>query len=272
MKLKGKVVLITGGSGGIGKALALAFANQGADISICGRDPEALEKTAAEIRIKGVKVLSVPADVGVKEDCERFIQESLKTFGRIDILINNAGMSMRALFKDANLDVIERLMQVNFWGMVYCTHYALESLLKSKGTIIGISSIAGHRGLPARTGYSASKFAMNGFLEALRTELLYTGVSVLTVSPGFTQSNIRNTALSGDGKPQKESPLAENKIMSAEEVAEAIVKATLNKKRSLVLTRQGKLTVTLNKILPGWMDKMVYKHFAAEPDSPLPKR
>jgi len=267
--MKNKVVVISGASGGIGKALALQFASAGANISICGRNETALESTAEEIRKSGVEVLITVADVGLKEDCERFIQATVNKWGSIDVLINNAGMSMRARLQDLEIQVIEQLMQVNFMGTVYCTKFALPYLLKSKGSIVGISSIAGYRGLPARTGYSASKFAMNGFLESLRTELLESGVHVLTASPGFTTSNIRNTALSADGTPQGESPLNEAKIMSAEKVAKLIFEAVQKRKRELIISTQGKMTVFLNKWFPGFMDKMVFNHFAKETDSPL---
>ncbi|MEM7038439.1 MAG: SDR family NAD(P)-dependent oxidoreductase, partial [Bacteroidota bacterium] len=138
-----------------------------------------------------------------------------------------------------------------------------------KGSIIGVSSIAGFRGLPGRTGYSASKFAMHGFLESLRTEVLKKGVHVLVACPGFTASNIRKVALTADGSQQGDTPLKEKKLMSSEEVADHIYKATVRRKRTIVLTRQGKLTVWLNKRFPKFMDKMVYNHFAKEPDSPL---
>jgi short-subunit dehydrogenase len=270
--MKGKVVLITGASGGIGLALAQRFGAEGANLSICGRSASALEEARKSLSSQGYKVLAVQADVANKEDCARFIDSSLKEYGRIDVLVNNAGISMRALFRDMSLDVMEQIMQINFMGTVYCTRYALEALIQSKGSIVGISSIAGYRGLPARCGYSASKFAMNGFLESIRTELLYEGVNVLTASPGFTASGILNKALSADGSPQGESPLDEAKIMSAEAVADCIFKAVVARKRSLILTRQGKLTVWMNKWFPALMDKMVFNHFAAEPDSPLKKR
>jgi len=152
---------------------------------------------------------------------------------------------------------------------VYCTKFAYPSILANKGTIVGVSSIAGYRGLPARTGYSASKFAMQGFLEALRTENLHTGVNVMWVCPGFTASNIRNTALNPQGQAQSETPLDEGKLMSAETVAAHIATAIAKRKRTLVLTGQGKLTVLLSKLLPGFLDKMVYNHFKKEPGSPL---
>jgi len=176
---------------------------------------------------------------------------------------------MRALFEDVDLNVIRQLMNTNFWGTVYCTKYALSYLLKSKGSVVGVSSIAGYKGLPGRTGYSASKFAMQGFLETLRIENLKKGLHVLIACPGFTASNIRNTALAKDGSMQGESPLNEGKLMTSEEVARRIIMAIEKRKHRLVLTTQGKLIVFLNKFFPKIIDKMVYNHMAKEPDSPF---
>jgi len=163
---------------------------------------------------------------------------------------------MRALFKDLDLVVIRNLMDVNFWGTVYCTKYAMPELLKSKGSVVGISSIAGYRGLPGRTGYSASKFAMNGFLEALRVENLKTGLHVMIAAPGFTASNIRNTALSKDGEQHGETSMDEGKMMSSEEVARTIVDGVVKQKRTLIMTGQGKLAVLMNKLVPAWVDNI----------------
>jgi short-subunit dehydrogenase len=160
-------------------------------------------------------------------------------------------------------------MDINFYGTVYATKYALPHILQTKGSVLGISSIAGYRGLPGRTGYSASKFAMHGFLETLRTEVLEKGVHVMIACPGFTASNIRNAALTAQGQVQGQSPLDEGNIMSAEEVADRILKATRQRKRDLVMTAQGKLTVFLNKWLPGLTDRLVLKHFKKEKDSPV---
>ncbi len=267
--MKGKVVIVTGASSGIGKACAAVFGAHGARVVITGRNVQKLQEAAEELLAKGIEVLPVSADVSKEEDNAKVIADTLNAYGRIDVLINNAGISMRALFNDLDVSVIKQVMDINFYGTVYATKAALPEIIKNKGSIIGVSSIAGYRGLPARTGYSASKFALQGFLESIRTELLHTGVHVLTACPGFTASNIRNTALSKDGSAQSESPLNEGKIMTAEEVAEAIYKATVNRKRDLVLTSQGKLTVFLNKWFPGFMDKMVFNHFAKEKDSPL---
>lgn len=262
-----KVFVITGGSSGIGKALADAALAQGARVAVCGRNLEKLQQQFSP----SANLLCFQADVAREADCKAFIDTVVTKWGRVDVLINNAGVSMRALFEDVDLSVIRELMDINFWGAVYCTKYALPSLRKTKGVIAGISSIAGYRGLPARTGYSASKFALQGFLESLRTELLRTGVHVMWVSPGFTSTNIRNVARSSDGSAQAETPLDESKLMTSEECAALILKGISARKRSMVFTGQGKLTVWLNKLLPSVADKLVYKHFLNEPDSPLKK-
>jgi short-subunit dehydrogenase len=163
-------------------------------------------------------------------------------------------------------------MDINFWGTVYCTKYALPFLLKSKGSVVGISSIAGYKGLPARTGYSASKFAMQGFLESLRIENLKKDLHVLIACPGFTASNIRNTALAADGSQQGESPRDEGKMMQPNEVALALMRAIEKRKRTLTLTTQGKLLVFLNKFIPAQVDRMVFKQMAKEPDSPFDRK
>ena len=176
---------------------------------------------------------------------------------------------MRALFKDVDLKVLKTLMDVNFWGTVYCTKYALPHILKTKGSIVGVSSIAGYKGLPGRSGYSASKFAMNGFLDVLRVENLKAGLHVMTACPGFTASNIRNTALAKDGTQQGESTLEEDKMMTAGEVARLIADGVEDRSRTLIMTGQGKLTVALNKFFPAWLDKLVYNTFSKEKDALL---
>ena len=265
--LKNKVIVITGGSSGIGKALVDLSLARGAKVAVCARN---LAKLESHFKA-GDNLFCFKADVSIEADCEAFINATQNKWGGIDVLINNAGISMRALFDEAHLSVIKELMDINFWGSVYCTKFALPYIIKNKGIISSVSSIAGYRGLPARTGYSASKFALNGFMEALRTELLHTGVHVMWVAPGFTASNIRNVARSSDGSAQAETPLEENKLMSAEECARRILDGAEKKKRTIVMTSQGFLAVWLNKLLPAFADKMVYKHFLSEPGSPLQK-
>jgi len=257
-----KVVVITGGTDGIGKALVDALLAQGAKVATCGRHHDKLYKLQSEY--PSYPLHTVVADVSSENDCRHFIESTMKVFGGIDILINNAGISMRALFKDAEVDVTRKLMDINFFGAVYCTKYAINSLIERKGTIVGISSIAGYRGLPGRSGYSASKFALQGWLESLKTELAGDGVHVMWISPGFTSSNIRNTALNSQGQRQEENPMDEGKMMTAEECARHILKAIKNKKRSLVMTFTGKETVFMQKFFPSLADKLVRKFYFKE--------
>ena len=267
--MKNQVVIITGASSGIGKALAFEFGRQGAIIVITSRNQSKLNEAASELQAANILQHAIVCDSSSEEQTRKMIQEVVDRFGRIDLLINNAGISMRSMFETVDLQVLKQVMDINFWGTVYATHAALPYLKQRKGGIIGISSIAGYRGLPVRTGYSASKFAMNGFLEALRTELIGTGVHVLTACPGFTASNIRNASLTGDGSIAGETMREEEKMMSAEEVAFEIRKAYEAKKKTLVLTFQGKLTVFLNKWINSLMDKLVYNTLKKEKDSPL---
>ena len=254
-----KVVVITGGSDGIGKAIIETLLPMGAKIATCGRNQDKLYQL--QIAYSKYPLHCVVADVSNYNDCKRFIDSSIHEFGGIDIIINNAGISMRSLMQDADVDVIKRVMDINFMGAVYCTKLALQSIIQRKGTIVGVSSIAGYRGLPGRSGYSASKFALNGWLEALRTELLESGVNVMWVCPGFTKSNIRNAALNEKAVAQGESPLDESALMSAEICAKHILNAIVNKKRTLVLTFKGKQTVLINKLFPAWADKLTRKFF-----------
>lgn len=267
--MKDKIVIITGASSGIGRALVVEMAHRGTKIVAAARNKAKLDELAEELEDINENIVVVETDVSKENDCRNLIMIAVENFGGIDVLINNAGISMRAIFEETEVDVLKKLMDVNFWGMVYCTKYAMPYLLKSKGSVVGVSSIAGYKGLPGRTGYSSSKFAMNGFLEVLRIENLKKGLHVLIACPGFTTSNIRNTALNKKGEMQGESPRDEGKMMTAEAVAKHIAKAIVKRKNNLILTGQGKLTVTLNKFFPKFMDKMVYNHMAKEEDSPF---
>lgn len=267
--MKDKVVIVTGASSGIGLACAEAFAAQGAKVVLAARSISTLQDIEKQLQAKGSQTLVVATDVSKEEDCQNLINQTIATFGQLDILVNNAGISMRAVFADADLDVLRKLMDINFWGTVYCTKYALPYLLKTQGTVVGVSSIAGFKGLPGRTGYSASKFAMNGFLESLRIENLKTGLNVLTVCPGFTASNIRNTALGKDGNAQGESPRDEKKMMQPAEVAHFMIQAITKRKKLIVLTGQGKLAVTLNKFFPQLVDRLTFNEMAKENNAPF---
>ena len=256
---KDKVVIVTGGTDGIGKALVEELIKEGAKVSTCGRNHDKLYHL--QTQFPSAALHTMVADVSNENDCRRFVEMTNKMFGGIDVLINNAGISMRAELKDASVDVIKKVMDINFFGAVYCTKYALPFLMERNGTVVGVSSIAGYRGLPGRSGYSASKWALQGWLEAVRTEMLDSGVNVMWVCPGFTTSNIRNAALNKEGQAHGESPMDEGKMMSAEDCAKRILSAVEKRRRTVVMTFQGKQTVFLNKFFPNLADRFVRKFF-----------
>lgn len=270
--LNGKVAIITGASSGIGLACAIELAENGATVILASRNISKLNNIVEELLIKGHKAIAVKTDVSVEDDCKKLINLTVEKFGRIDIIINNAGISMRALLEDVDTKVIRQLMEVNFFGTVYCTKYALPFLLKTKGSVVGITSIAGYCGLPGRSGYSASKFAIRGFLETIRVENIYNGLHVMIVAPGFTATNIRYSALTADGKPQGISPRNESKMMTAQQVAKKIAKGILQRRRSLIMTSEGKLSIIARKIFPSLTDKILLLYMAKEPDSTLIRR
>jgi short-subunit dehydrogenase len=263
------IALITGAGSGIGEALAYESARRGYDLVIMGRNAENLNTVAAACENLGARVAVVPGDVSKPDDCKKMVDTAQHLPGNIKVLFNNAGISMRAVFENTDTDVLHKLMNTNFWGTVYCTQYALPELLKNKGSVVGVSSIAGFKGLPGRTGYSASKFAMHGFLESLRNENLKKNLHVLIACPGYTASNIRKTALNSEGKSQAETPLDESKLMQPAEVATAIWNSVEKRRLYLVLTLQGKMAVFINKWWPALADKLAYNVISKEPDSPF---
>jgi short-subunit dehydrogenase len=269
-QMKDKIVVITGASSGIGKALAYEFGQKGATVVLASRNLSMLQWIVADLQRLEIQALAVQTDVTIENDCRMLIEKTLLRYGRIDVMINNAGISMRALFIDLQLDVMRRLMDTNYWGTVYCTKFAMPHLLQSEGSLVGVISIGGYIGMPGRSAYAASKFAVRGFLDTVRVENRKTGLHVLVVAPGFTTSNIRRAALLADGSAQGATPRDENHMMSAEAVAAYLFKAVERRKRHLILTFiQGKLTVFLGKFLPEFLDKQIYETFAKEPDSPL---
>ena len=274
-EIKDKVAVVTGASSGIGLAAVKEFATAGARVVLAARSAEKLNEIVRELEMQypsgsgSSRFLAVPTDVCREEDCKNLIEKAVEAYQKIDILVNNAGISMRALFKDLDLSVIRQLMDVNFWGTVYCTKYALPYLLQTKGSVVGVISIAGFKGLPARTGYSASKFAVYGFLDTLRVEHLHDGLHVMIFAPGFTASNIRNVALTADGSRQGETPRDEDKMMSAEEVARRMLVGIRKEKAQIILTPIGKITVLLNKFFPRLVDRLEYDYMKKEPGSPL---
>ncbi len=267
--LKGKVVVITGASSGIGEAMAKVYSEMGAKLVLGARSEDKLQALCEDLRSKGGEAVYCATDVVSEQDCKRLIDTGVEAFGGIDVLICNAGISMRAIFDDVDLKVLHRLMDVNFWGTVNCTKYALPYLQASHGSLVGISSVAGLHGLPGRTGYSASKFAMTGFLETVRIENLKKGLHVMVACPGFTASNVRFSALVADGSQQGSTPREEGKMMTGEQVAKIVAKGIAKRKRLCLMEIEGRATHFVKKFAPAFLDKMFYLVMSREPDSPF---
>jgi short-subunit dehydrogenase len=267
--MKSKTVVITGASSGIGEAMAQLYAKMGARVVLGARSEDKLKTLTDKITADGGQAVYCATDVTKAEDCKRLIDKAVESYGGIDILICNAGISMRAIFDDVDLSVLHRLMDVNFWGTVYCSKYALPYLQASKGSLVGISSVAGLHGLPGRTGYSASKYAMTGLLETIRIENLKKGLHVMVACPGFTASNVRFSALVADGSQQGSTPREEGKMMTAEEVAKIVARGIARRKRLCLMEAEGRATHFVKKFAPRFLDKMFYWVMSKEPDSPF---
>lgn len=264
-KLKDKVVIITGASSGIGKALAYAFAEAGCNLSISARRIDRIDEIKSDIESKfPIKIISLKIDISIQDDCKKLIDSTIDFFGKIDVLINNAGISQRALFNELDLEDFRRIMDTNFWGTVITTKYALPFLLKSGGSVVAISSISGFSPLPGRTGYCSSKYGIHGFMESLRIENLNNGLHVMIVAPGFTASEIREKAVVSSGGQQGRSPRNEGKMMTPKQVARKVVRGVRIKKRTIIMTAMGIGAVWMSRLLPELMDKIVYLHMKKE--------
>ncbi len=257
---KENVVVLTGASSGIGRAAALQLAEQGAWLALAARTLDRLEEVAVECRKRGGRALAVPTDVASESEGRRLIERTVAEYGRIDTLINNAGISMWAPFDQLqDLSMLDQMMRVNYLGAAYLTHYALPTLKQTRGRLAAVSSLAGKNGIPTRSGYAASKHAMAGFFDSLRIELAETGVSVTVIYPGFVTSEIRERAYGVDGKPLGKSPVRETEVMSAEECARIMIDAIARRKREEVMTLRGKLGLWLKLLAPGMVDKVARK-------------
>ncbi len=260
LKLKDKVVLITGASEGIGRAMAKVCSREGAQVVISARNEARLLELAEEIKKDKGAVKIIKADVSQQNECLNLIEGTVSHFGKLDILINNAGRTMWCRFDEIqDLGIANEIMETNFYGSLYCTYYALPYLYKTGGHIVAISSVAGLTGVPCRTIYSASKHAMVGFFDSLRVEIEPKGVHVTIVAPDFVKSEIHKRALKGDGSSLGQTPMVESKIMTAEECAELILNAIVKKQRLLITSTRGKVGRWLKLICPSLVDKIARK-------------
>jgi NAD(P)-dependent dehydrogenase (short-subunit alcohol dehydrogenase family) len=254
---KDKVVIITGASSGIGREMAYQLAKHGAWLVLVARNPERLDAAKIECQKWGGKAIAVPTDVGIPDQCADMVRRSVEEYGRIDALVNNAGITMWANFEEvSDLSIFEQIMRTNYLGSVYCTHYALPHLKQSHGQIVGVSSLTGKTGVPTRSGYAASKHAMTGFFDSLRIEVAPYGVCVTMIYPGFVASEDRARAFGPDGKPLVTSPVREGKVMTVETCARLIIGAMAKRKRELVMTLRGKLGQWLKLIAPRLVDRI----------------
>jgi short-subunit dehydrogenase len=255
--MRDNVVIITGASKGIGAELARQLAAKGAKLVLAARNDKELEAVALQCRERGASVVSVRADVAIERECQAIVAGAVLAFGRVDTLVNNAGASMWARFEDIDdMSILERLMQVNYMGSVYCTRHALPYLREARGRIVGVASLAGMVGVPTRTGYAASKHAMRGFFDSLRIELDGSGITVTMIYPGFVATGIRENAAGPDGKPIQVSPVKEGEVMSVEDCARRIVKAIERREREVVMTARGKIGLWLKLLAPGLIDRI----------------
>ncbi|MDO8652629.1 MAG: SDR family oxidoreductase [Undibacterium sp.] len=260
MSVARKVIIITGSSDGIGAEMARQLAaTYGSKLALvlAARNQELLQAVAADCARHGCATLVVKTDVGIEAECRQLIASCVEKFGRIDVLINNAGKSAQALFEDVdNLAWYEELMRINFWGSVWCTHAALPHLKAAHGRIVAVSSLAGLIGVPGRTAYSASKFAMGGFFECLRMELKEAKVSVTLAYPGVVATQIRYRGYNAAGAAAGSSGLKEDDAMSVKECAGLILRGMESGQREVVMSAKGKLGRWLKLIAPGLVEKM----------------
>lgn len=254
---KEKCVVITGASEGIGRALCLALAPQQPRLVLAARNRERLNDLKSEVEALGAHAVVAAVDLTEESACRALIEVAVEAFGGIDVLVNNAGGTMWTMFDEIqDLSIFERLIRLNYLSAVYCTHYALPYLKRSQGRIVAVSSVAGLTGVPARTGYSASKHAMFGFFDSLRIELAPFRVSVTMVAPDFVLSEIHRRALGPDGQPLGKSPMQENRIMTAEQCAARMIRAMARRDRILITSARGKIGRWIKLLVPGWVDRI----------------
>lgn len=256
----GKVIIVTGASEGIGRALCVALAPQKPKLVLAARNVERLEELEKEVEALGADASVVPTDVTNQDACRALIDQAVLAYGGIDVLVNNAGGTMWTKLEEiTDISIFERLMQLNYLSAVHCTYFALPHLKKSRGRIVGLSSVAGITGVPTRTAYAASKHAMFGFFDSLRIEVAEYGISVTMVAPDYVVSEIHRRALGSDGQPIGVSPLVESKVMKSDECAQLIVGAMERRERLLLTSSRGKLGRWLKLLAPQMMDNLAAK-------------
>lgn len=258
-----QVVIITGASSGIGKSLALLLADQGAKMAIAARRADRLEQVASECRLRGGEVLAIPTDVSNEFQCKALIEQTVADYGRLDMLINNAGMAASGLLDEfPDLHLFRQTLDINLYGTVYCTYYALPHLKQSKGRIVTVSSLGGKSAIPYNTPYCASKYGLQGFSDSLRMELYQHGVSVTVICPWWVVTEFHEAQMDKNGTPRGQPGRAiyTKKTMSADQCAQITLNAALKRRRE-ILMGPGRLAVWLKVAAPDFLDWLTYKVF-----------
>jgi short-subunit dehydrogenase len=252
----GRTVLISGASAGIGRALAIQLAQQGAQLALIGRDAASLQSAAEECRARGARVLALPADISQEASCQELVAKTLEHFGALDALVNNAGQTMWARFEEVrDFAAYQRLITVNYLGAVYLTAAALPHLRRTRGLLVAVASIAGLTGVPERTAYAASKHAMVGFFESLRIELAGSGVGVTIVAPDFVITELHRRALGPDGQEQDKTPRPTHGL-TAEQCAQQVLRGMQRRKRLVITSLRGRFGMWARLVAPGLVDRI----------------
>ena len=264
IKFKNKIVVVTGAASGIGAAISSRFAREGAKLGLLDVDGAAIQKKVEEFTAQGSDVIGLSCDVADRKDCESAIVKILSRFGGIDVLVNNAGITQRSAFVDTHVSVIKKVMEINFFGALYCTKAALESLIDRGGMIIVIESIAGISPLLGRSGYCASKHALHGLFTSLRSEIRSLGVHIMIVCPGFVKTNLQQRALDGNGRVTSHPQSKVGQEISASEVADSVYQGALRKKPLLILSPVGKLTYWISRFAPVLYERLMARRLKDE--------
>ncbi|HSW32837.1 MAG TPA: SDR family oxidoreductase [Steroidobacteraceae bacterium] len=263
----GATVLVTGAGSGLGHAIAEHFAAAGAHIVALDKDAAAVARLQSELEARGRACLAVPCDVTDPDACARAVAAAVERFGAIDVLVNNAGMSHRSGLAETDLTVIRRVMDVNFYGAIHCTKAALPRLIERRGLVIAISSVAGYTPLIARTGYAASKHALHGFFESLRTELAPQGVHVMMACPSFIATQIDRNALGGDGQPVRHAQVTIGRPLTPDAAAQQIVAGAARDRRLLLIGRTARIAWWVSRLAPALYEKLMARRLRGELES-----
>jgi NAD(P)-dependent dehydrogenase (short-subunit alcohol dehydrogenase family) len=263
--LHNKAILITGGSSGIGRAAAVRFAALGARLALVARTVGPLEQTVAELHAAGADAVALPADVADAEQCRRAVEAAVTRFGGLDVLLCSAGVSMRAAFADSDLAALEQVFRINYFGTLYCTHYALPHIVRRRGSLVAVTSLTGKRGTPYYAVYGSSKFAIQGLYQSLRLELADAGVHVGVVAPGFVDTPLRRKVLGADGRPLAEPPTTPFRVWPVERCVDRLVRLLVKRQAEALLPSFVGPLLALDQATGGWLgDRLLARRFAGE--------